>query len=416
MALSASAGPIEQKKCDKLNLKRVIEKCAQVGLPLLLCGQTPTAEAQGSWVAGGATLDCSQWAYMPSTSTEGGVVCKQFGTDPSHGVTCIAAGYAYAINGYANTICSQIVIPDNLVTRGCSMWSEEFVAGYAGMVCDSYGLDVYAPYCTRANLASVGVFANVACGQIYCPTCLRFVPDTSNNNNNQCFPEKSWLKVKAADGAIQLKAMRDIRIGDWVHVSQSPDGSEVYSPIVDIPHRQPGKKGNYLNVSAHGISFLISPEHLVYLASDSDEKFDQKSAKTKFARDLAPGDLLWTHNHTTVAIEESPEPTKERGMYAPESETGTLIVYGSPDESQGALVSCYASFVDPSVTQALFRARRWIYPPQPIEENTVRQAGPWEEQWLNSIQLMLPSGFVGHEGPQEIQGPSERPSLRSEAH
>ena len=383
-ALSASAGQSDPKKCPPNSLKRVIQKCAQLGV-LISCSRLPSAEA--GWVAG-TTLDC---ATFDAVSAQGAtsVTCLQYGpTD--HGVTCQQT--ALGVSGpFSGVICSLVYTPDEDALRYCGQTNFDTIGPDAGVVCDQYGDDRYAPYCTATDIANARGYENVMCSQVYCPTCVRYIPTPSSGS---CFPEKTWLKVRLSDGTIQAKPMRDVRLGDQVQVSQDADGNEVYSNIVDIPHRQPGKKGSFLKVVHHGASFLISPEHLVYVAQSADEEFNQKTARTKFAKDLVSGDFLWTQNSTLVALESNPEPVMERGMYAPESEAGTLVVYGNPEVNQGTLVSCYSTFKDPVTTQAFFKMRRAAFPPEPIEADTVRRSGPWDDAWLSTAQALYPSGFM----------------------
>ncbi len=387
------------------SLQQVVKKCAQIGLILSCCGVKPTDA--GHWVSG-TTLGCSD---LGAVSDQGAtsVNCLQYG-DLNHGVTCEDFSYAWA-GPYTGVICSQVYSPDERLYRHCSQTGYDTIGADAGVVCDSFGEDLDAPYCTATAIAHAQGYENVVCSQVYCPSCQHYVSDSGS-----CFPEKTWLKVKNSDGSIQVKAMREIRIGDLVQVAQDltqghPE-TEVYSKIVDVPHRQPGKKGGFLKVVHNGTSFLISPEHLVYVAHEADEAFVQKTAQVKFARELSPGDLLWTDDAKTVAIDSAPETVAERGMYAPESEAGTLVVYGTPEATQGTTVSCYSSFKDPASTQAFFRLRRSVFPPEQIEENTVRRAGPWDETLLDAAKAVYPSGFGVNPQSAGVESATTRPQPR----
>lgn len=387
----------QNKKC--VSLRKLIQKCGSIGVPFLIHSSAPAPAEAGYW-ASGMTLDCTNFDLM-SFGPVGSVGCLQFGST-SHGVTCSSSGLAYS-GPYSGVICTQIYTPDERGYRDCTQTGFDTIGQDAGVVCDQYGFDYNSPYCTATAVAQAGGVENVMCSQIYCPSCLYYV-------NDQCFPDATWVKVREADGSTQLKSMRSLRLNDMVQSGTSPTGEEVYSPIVDIPHRQPGKRGHFLQVQAGDSSFLISPEHLLFVAQEAGEAFDATKAKTKFAKDLAVGDILWTSNSTQVALEKLPETVSERGMYAPETEAGTLVVYGSKDAAQGVVVSCYATFPNPSLTQAYLRARRAIAPVPPIEDTTVRRSSYWEEGLVHGMQKLYPKGFSG---TQDNSHPEQRPRARA---
>ncbi len=387
-----SAGQADQNKAEASSLKKIVKRCASVGF-ILACGRVPSAEA-GQWVAGTA-LDCES---VDAISDQGltSVVCLQYGP-MDHGVSCTLVSRASS-GPYDGVICSKIDTPDEHSTRYCTQTSYDTIGQDAGVICDQYGSDFSATYCMASAIAQSGGYENVMCSRVYCPSCLHYVPDPSSGS---CFPDKTWLKVKASDGTVQAKAMREIRIGDWVEVGQESNGSQIFSKIVDVPHRQPGKKSVFLQVMHRDSAFLISPEHLVYVAHAMGEVFDQKTAQTKFAKDLVAGDLLWTQAGATLSIDTTPQEVSERGLYAPETEAGTLVVYGDPEASQGTVVSCYSTFKDPAVTQALFKIRRTMFPPAPVDAATVRGSGRWDDVWLGAAQVFYPLGFVTQPQPVE---------------
>ncbi len=399
LAWSASANPTQPEKCTSISPRSFIQKCARVTLPILMAA--PSAEA-GYWAAG-TTLNCASWdaLTLPGVASVG---CTQFGrTD--HGVTCSLYGFSYA-GPISGVICTQIYTPDELGYRDCTQVGYDTIGFDAGVVCDQYGLDYSAPYCTATAIAQARGVENVMCSQIYCPSCLHYVSE------QQCFPDKTWVKVQMNDGTIQIKSMRDLRLGDPILAGVDAQGHEVFSPVIDVPHRQPGKKGAFLKITIGGSSFLVSPEHLIYVAGALDEEFEVSKATTKFAKDLEPGDILWNHDQKTLRLEVAPEPIDERGMYAPETKSGTLVVFGSEDAIHGALVSCYSTFKHPSITRNYFKAKHAFSPPQQIEENTVKRQSRFEDALLSGLQSIYSSGFSENSNPETESSRPQKKALR----
>ena len=133
------------------------------------------------------------------------------------------------------------------------------------------------------------------------------------NKKSSCFPGHSL--VDTPDGTIR---MDEIEVGTLIH-----DGSS-YSRVVGFLHRSIDiAPTQYLSINFDNDQQLeISPKHCIFLADGHD----------MFARDVQVGDVM-----ASGQVVRSIDRTKYNSLFAPLTETGTVMV-------NGVLASCYADF------------------------------------------------------------------------
>ena len=92
--------------------------------------------------------------------------------------------------------------------------------------------------------------------------------------------------------------------------------------------------GEFLKISTNSSSILLTGNHLIFRTSVADG-----ALKSVFADQIEEGDKLvsWKGSKMTEEAVVAVEPAKERGIWAPLTTEGTLLV-------DGLLASCYASF------------------------------------------------------------------------
>jgi len=140
-----------------------------------------------------------------------------------------------------------------------------------------------------------------------------------------CFAESNQIQVKNEE-VIQNKDMKDLSIGDMVHV-----GDGIYEPVYSFGHYAPSMKSEMLQIeTATTAPLRISPNHMVVTASKG----------TIPASQLQVGDELLTSYSSDVAQRvQKIDSVVARGMYAPFTPSGKIVV-------DGILASSYIAFED----------------------------------------------------------------------
>lgn len=137
-------------------------------------------------------------------------------------------------------------------------------------------------------------------------------------NEAKCFPEDATVLVDMHTGTTKL--MKDLRIGDqvvgWDFAANEPVVDSVYTFI----HRFVDVQANMLELLLTGVDasskLVASPEHLLFACDGS----------AVLSEDLKQGDQVRTANGCYTV--ESVNKVERRGMYAPATHTGTVIVNG----------------------------------------------------------------------------------------
>jgi Hint module len=127
--------------------------------------------------------------------------------------------------------------------------------------------------------------------------------------------------------------MDELRIGDHVEVEDSSkNGSPRYSRVISFSHFDPKSEANYLQIyttpDEEGVPLEISEDHMVMMGSRS----------TRRAGDLRVGDTL-SNGHSVRRI----DTVQRRGLYAPLTEAGTIVVSGVQASSYVALLKLPAT-------------------------------------------------------------------------
>jgi len=140
-----------------------------------------------------------------------------------------------------------------------------------------------------------------------------------------CFAESNQIQVKNEE-VIQNKDMKDLSIGDMVHV-----GDGIYEPVYSFGHYAPSMKSEMLQIeTATTAPLRISPNHMVVMASKG----------TIPASQIQVGDELLTSYSSDVAQRvQKIDSVVARGMYAPFTPSGKIVV-------DGILASSYIAFED----------------------------------------------------------------------
>lgn len=233
--------------------------------------------------------------------------------------------------------------------------------------CEGYEIDLQAP-------------GSLICKSLNCTSCV-------------CFPGKSQVQLESGE----MVSMGDLDIGDRI-LSGYNEGSPVYSPVVDIPHRVPRTVASFMQVFYRELGSVyqlkISADHLIYLADSTDQVFDSEIARTGFAKDLKEGDLIWSQDQV-VRVREVNQIELKQGIYAPHTESGTLVVFDEEDTEgkAGALTSCYSHVADPATAHKYFSWRRSLWPPASLKDQPIRNSGMIEEWALQGAKFLYPQGF-----------------------
>ena len=124
-----------------------------------------------------------------------------------------------------------------------------------------------------------------------------------------CFPATSTVQVQ---GEIRPRRLENLKIGDMVHV-----GSGKYEPIYSFGHYAPkGWSDDFVRLTTESGTLFLSSDHMVYA-----------SHAFKAAATVEPGDnLLW--NDEPVTVQDVSNGHKERGMLAPFTPSGKIVVDG----------------------------------------------------------------------------------------
>lgn len=175
----------------------------------------------------------------------------------------------------------------------------------------------YSHTCTCGN------WNNSVCAQWKCAGSFAL-------NEAKCFPEDATVLVNFETGATKL--MKDLQIGDqligWDFSTNQPVVDSVYAFI----HRFVDTQANMIEFALTGADssskLVASPEHLLFACDGT----------AVLSEDLKEGDSVKTTDGCQTV--QSAVKVQRRGMYAPATHTGTLIVNGVV-ASNYAVVDCH---------------------------------------------------------------------------
>ncbi|XP_073943068.1 hedgehog signaling protein isoform X1 [Choristoneura fumiferana] len=158
-----------------------------------------------------------------------------------------------------------------------------------------------------------------------------------------CFPGEA--RVLTTEGERDLASLR---IGEKV-LAADDTGKMVYSEVIAFIDRDPNATRRFIEVTAeNGVAVTATPSHLLLLAAAD-------GWREAFAAAVRPGDVLLTRGEGGVmrpARVTHTRPVFKRGVYAPLTKTGTVIV-------NDALASCYAVVRSHALAHAAMAPLRW---------------------------------------------------------
>lgn len=149
--------------------------------------------------------------------------------------------------------------------------------------------------------------------------------------------------------------MKDVAVGDTVRVV-TPEGRVGWSTVCGWLHREPNSKGKYLQLNTSRRQLYISEEHLVATVDNGRVSFVQ-------AREVHKGTVLLEVDPASNsvygnAITSVVGPMECHGVYAPLTESGTIVV-------DGVGASCYASTRSHAAAHAAMKPMRAMYQHNP---------------------------------------------------
>ncbi|XP_071114327.1 uncharacterized protein [Haliotis cracherodii] len=170
---------------------------------------------------------------------------------------------------------------------------------------------------------------------------LEHFPDTM-----ACFPQNAEV-VSHTNGTILMK---DIQIGEQL-MSVSSNGEITYSPVFLFGHANSNVTSEFINIITRQVSIKLSPDHHIY------SKYDNQIV-TVPSRQITRGNVIFRLDSNNNRLVED-EVTDicfciEKGLYAPFTMSGTLVV-------EGVLASCYVDCVPPNWAHPLLWPVRLMY-------------------------------------------------------
>ncbi|XP_045446792.1 tiggy-winkle hedgehog protein [Melitaea cinxia] len=159
-----------------------------------------------------------------------------------------------------------------------------------------------------------------------------------------CFPSGSIVHTQ--NGPRDIASLKK---GDKV-LAADDDGKMVYSEVLTFIDRDPNATRHFIEVTAeNGVAITTTPSHLLLLASAD-------GWRELFAANVQEGDVLLTRGYGSVMRPSKVVKSRvvsKRGVYAPLTRTGTIIV-------DDALASCYALVSSHSLAHAAMAPLRWL--------------------------------------------------------
>lgn len=188
--------------------------------------------------------------------------------------------------------------------------------------------------CCSLACQTLGCFCNVTLPSGNCPAAGRSVNLTAPLDEGACFPEDST--VTTSDGS--FVAMKDLKIGTRI-LSAAGTYSEVYL----FGHRDTQSWMRVVELrTSDSKTVRMSAGHYIYV-----------NGAVQTAGTVVAGDRLHTGTGETIIVTKVVESIK-RGMYAPTTLSGSLVV-------DGVLVSSYTDAIPPIVAHWLLSPIRLAY-------------------------------------------------------
>nr|CAD7463531.1 unnamed protein product [Timema tahoe] len=144
--------------------------------------------------------------------------------------------------------------------------------------------------------------------------------------------------------------LADVRVGDHILSLDKATGRLSYSEVILFLDRDPEQRREFLRITTtSGRSLTVTPSHLLIIANKRNTSViaREQNTKTIFADEVKVGDYILVHGHDRLSSTgldqvEEVHPVLWRGVYAPLTREGTVVV-------NGVVASCYAVVNNPSL-------------------------------------------------------------------
>lgn len=146
-----------------------------------------------------------------------------------------------------------------------------------------------------------------------------------------------------------LLRLEELRVGERILALDTTTGSFKYSEVILFLDRDPEQRREFLRLrTASGRTLTVTPSHLLMVASNTSDTYRVQAV---FADRVKVGDRVLIHNRLQPEIDTviSTEAILKRGVYAPLTREGTVVV-------DGIVASCYAVVDSQSIAH-------WSYAP-----------------------------------------------------
>ena len=151
------------------------------------------------------------------------------------------------------------------------------------------------------------------------------------------FPSTTFL----INSENQPMGITDVKVGDVLR-SISHEGKMQDDPVIAILVADDAKDEMFVQIKLmSGEVIEMKPKQLVYEFSEG------RVTSSTFAKDLKPGNVLFSLHPNILNIVAQTKLVKKHGVYLPLTKSGTLFV-------NGVLVSCYGLMKSESVVKKLF--------------------------------------------------------------
>ncbi|KDR14772.1 Sonic hedgehog protein, partial [Zootermopsis nevadensis] len=160
-----------------------------------------------------------------------------------------------------------------------------------------------------------------------------------------CFTAETTVQTSRGT----LLRLEELRVGERILALDTTTGSFKYSEVILFLDRDPEQRREFLRLrTASGRTLTVTPSHLLMVASNTSDTYRVQAV---FADRVKVGDRVLIHNRLQPEIDTviSTEAILKRGVYAPLTREGTVVV-------DGIVASCYAVVDSQSIAH-------WSYAP-----------------------------------------------------
>ncbi len=164
----------------------------------------------------------------------------------------------------------------------------------------------------------------------------------------ECFPGDSKVTILGSSGYPVNISIADLKISDKVLIGLGDDNKPKFSKVVSFFHNLPGVSAKFVRLHTDENFITLTPLHLILSKGKLVNDFEFLPAA-----DVKAGDSIKLFNHhlnqlkSVLVLKVDVFELKNSGVYAPLTETGTIIV----DSFQA---SCFALVKSHNLTQMFY--------------------------------------------------------------